>query len=66
VKGLYHINFTTEGLVLLMRIIYLYMSFKAYRVVKLIFNEEEKRRRRKEKFDENMKHKNHYDPNRKI
>jgi hypothetical protein len=52
--------------VLLMRIIYLYMSFKAYRVVKLIFNEEEKRRRRKEKFDENMKHKNHYDPNRKI
>ena len=45
--SLYHFNFGMEVLVLIMRIVYLYLNFKAYRVVKQKYNEEEKRRRRK-------------------
>jgi hypothetical protein len=66
VTGLYQMDFVAEGLVTLMRGVYLYLIVKAYGVVKSKFNEEEKRRRRKEKFDENMKNKNPYDVNRKV
>lgn len=66
VSNIYYLNFGADVVVTLLRIVYLYLNLKAYKVVKHKFDEEEKKKRRSEKFDEKEKNKTPYDPNRKI